>query len=102
MVSPGEMYSQVAEPQIARRCEACGAALRNQSRFCPQCGEHQNEASSTEPAARVVLERRQNLREKSILVLDEAATDPGLRFVLVAVAIFAIFLLFLLLSKILR
>ncbi|MFN2597051.1 MAG: hypothetical protein ABR563_07690 [Pyrinomonadaceae bacterium] len=27
------------EPEIARRCLACGAAVRGAARFCPQCGQ---------------------------------------------------------------
>ena len=26
------------EPEIARRCKSCGAAIRPRSSFCPQCG----------------------------------------------------------------
>ena len=26
------------EPEIARRCASCGAAVRGQAKFCPQCG----------------------------------------------------------------
>lgn len=26
------------EPEIARRCKSCGAAIRPRSAFCPQCG----------------------------------------------------------------
>ncbi|HKP73627.1 MAG TPA: hypothetical protein VJT82_11855 [Pyrinomonadaceae bacterium] len=45
--------------------------------------------------------RVEKLREASIVVFDEASDDPGLRFVLVAVALFVVFLLFLLFSYIL-
>jgi|GEM_PF-363817 len=27
------------DPEIARRCSACGAAIRQRAQFCPQCGE---------------------------------------------------------------
>jgi hypothetical protein len=27
------------EPEIARRCQTCGAAVRGTARFCPQCGQ---------------------------------------------------------------
>lgn len=26
------------EPEISRRCHACGASVRSRARFCPQCG----------------------------------------------------------------
>ena len=46
-------------------------------------------------------ERVGRLREASIVVLDEAHDDPALRFVLVAAALFVVFLLILLFSHIL-
>ncbi|PYS93672.1 MAG: hypothetical protein DMF64_03605 [Acidobacteria bacterium] len=47
-------------------------------------------------------ERVGRLREASVVVFDEAHDDPALRFVLVAAALFVIFLLILLFSYILR
>ena len=32
------------EPEIARRCVACGAAVRGRAKFCPQCGSDMGEA----------------------------------------------------------
>lgn len=32
------------EPEIARRCGACGAAVRGAARFCPQCGQSMSDA----------------------------------------------------------
>ena len=34
------------EPEIARRCKSCGAAIRARSAFCPQCGVAQAEESA--------------------------------------------------------
>jgi hypothetical protein len=45
--------------------------------------------------------RVEKLREASIVMFDEASDDPGLRFVIIAVALFLLFLLFLLFSYIL-
>jgi len=42
-----------------------------------------------------------NLREASTIVFDEAADDPGLRFVIVAALLFVLFLFILLFSYIL-
>jgi cobalamin biosynthesis Mg chelatase CobN len=42
------------------------------------------------------------LRERSVVVLDEAADDPGLRFVLVAVALFFVAFLLFIFSFVLR
>jgi uncharacterized Zn finger protein (UPF0148 family) len=46
-----------------------------------------------------VLPRVERLRHVSSVVLDEAGYDPSLRFVLVAVVLFVLFLVLLLLSK---
>ena len=46
-----------------------------------------------------VLHRVQKVRQISSVVLDEAGYDPSLRFVLVAAALFLLFLLVLLLNK---
>jgi endogenous inhibitor of DNA gyrase (YacG/DUF329 family) len=46
-----------------------------------------------------VIHRVQQVREISSIVLDEAGYDPGLRFVLVAVVLFLLFLVIVLLNK---
>jgi len=46
-----------------------------------------------------VVHRVQKVREVSSVVLDEAGNDPGLRFVLVAVIVFVLFLIIVLLNK---
>lgn len=46
-----------------------------------------------------VIQRVQKVREVSSVVLDEAGNDPGLRFVLVAVIVFVLFLIIVLLNK---
>ncbi len=184
------------EPEIARRCKSCGAAIRARSAFCPQCGVVQTEdgaqpapaaapsvapetsqrkaadsrpsaetvasAQATEtpvemetpapegaraletavpaapvenplragaiatnpgPAADVAPEKKRQrvtpamvargavddgsrkradkLRRASNVVLDEAAADPSLRFVLVATALIIISVLLLLLARVL-
>jgi hypothetical protein len=47
-----------------------------------------------------VAHRVQKLRDASIVVIDEASYDASLRFVLVAVVLFILFLVILLLSKV--
>ncbi len=159
----------MSKPEIARRCSACGASIREAAVFCPQCGEKlawQNleekpttsvvttplvdlapgdgeanrKGRSTEadeekteptegaatppqktPAGKAplgkvrdkiqrattlardvegdVIHRVQKVRQISSVVLDEAGYDPSLRFVLVAAALFLLFLLVLLLNK---
>ncbi|HEV2704780.1 MAG TPA: zinc ribbon domain-containing protein [Pyrinomonadaceae bacterium] len=46
--------------------------------------------------------RVEKMREASIVVMEEASEDTGLRFILIAVALFVLFLLFLLVSSFLR
>ena len=46
-----------------------------------------------------VIHRVQKVREVSSIVLDEAGNDPGLRFVLVAIIVFVLFLVIVLLNK---
>ncbi|MCA1643773.1 MAG: zinc ribbon domain-containing protein [Acidobacteria bacterium] len=185
------------EPEIARRCQTCGASVRGAARFCPQCGQamadgrdvaesfettHEQESvassSAAEPVAPVnvpvienapsagdgartpaenvradgrgaqtaptkdappdsapaagearaasagdaraagrvrrataavgaglgesVRPRVEKLREASVVVFDEAAEDPGMRFVVIAALLFVVALLILLFSFVLR
>src|SRR4029077_1322321 len=46
-----------------------------------------------------VIHRVQKVRQASSVVLDEAGNDPGLRFVLVAIVVFVLFLVIVLLNK---
>ena len=46
-----------------------------------------------------VMHRARKVREISSVVLDEAGYDPSLRFVLVAVVLFVLFLIIVLLNK---
>jgi hypothetical protein len=157
----------MSKPEIARRCAACGASIREAASFCPQCGEHlspqdshgkpttsvettplvefagggepnrkgqtepdevkrkasgnvarhdQQMSSEKPPVGKVrdkiqrattlargvegdVIHRVQKVRQISSVVLDEAGYDPSLRFVLVAAALFLLFLLVLVLNK---
>jgi len=47
-----------------------------------------------------VIHRARKVREISSVVLDEAGYDPSLRFVLVAAALFVVFLIIVLLNKV--
>jgi zinc ribbon protein len=116
----------MSEPEIARRCTTCGASVRQHAMFCPQCGNPIPEASTTtthavadtiidtetqplsavEPPATPkvhedgVRARLEKIREVSSVVIDQAAYDPSLRFLLVAAGLFLVFLLLLILSKV--
>jgi hypothetical protein len=98
--------------------------------FCPQCGEQigdvavtdtnlpepripeppvRKNPSSVPPASHTshptgvagnVRERVEKIRHVSSAVIDQAAYDPSLRFILVAAVIFVLFLVLLILSKV--
>ena len=101
----------MSEPEIARRCTACGATARQQAMFCPQCGSPIGEVQVDEPPAAPKPEpvvysdgvrgHVEKLRKVSSVVIDQAAYDPSLRFILVAAALFLLFLILLILSKVL-
>jgi hypothetical protein len=112
------------EPEILRRCAVCGAAFRPTAVFCPQCGnaapQSSSEAGAPEPRkSRDTVSKslapeksKRNLPEAGIqpqaekvrkvtgVFIDEATYDPSLRFVLIAVVLFVLFLVLLVLSKI--
>ena len=108
------------EPEIARRCTACGVTVRQHAMFCPQCGNPIPQAATTtvttatetivdpaptKPLARTrpqesVRGRVEKFRKVSSVMIDQAAYDPSLRFLLVAAAFFILFLVLLILSKV--
>lgn len=113
----------MSEPEIARRCSVCGVSVRQRATFCPQCGNpiarqtpdiHDTIAdpapaptpavAPTEPLrhdAEGVRGRVDKLRRVSSVVIDQAAYDPSLRFLLVAAVLFVVFIVLLILSKVL-
>ena len=103
----------MSEPEIARRCTACGVSVRELAMFCPQCGNPipQGAATTVTPAPTTptpppirhhegVKGRVEKLRHVSSVVIDQAAYDPSLRFLLVAAALFILFLVLLIMSKV--
>lgn len=106
----------MSEPDIARRCSSCGISLRQRAVFCPQCGQPIGDpptADVPQPAptqalhpsgltgvADNVRERVEKIRHVSSVVIDQAAYDPSLRFLLVAAVLFVLFLVLLILSKV--
>jgi hypothetical protein len=95
-------------------------SVRDRAMFCPQCGnpipqEPVTVATATDtvvdpapvmPATQPVRQqdgvraRVEKLRHVSSVVIDQAAYDPSLRFLLVAAAFFILFLVLLILSKV--
>ena len=103
----------MSEPEIARRCIACGVSVRQSAMFCPQCGNpiSQVDTAPTEaltpppplqnaPVADGVRGRVDKFRKVSSIMIDQAAYDPSLRFLLVAAVLFVLFLVLLILSKV--
>jgi uncharacterized membrane protein YvbJ len=102
----------MSEPEIARRCNSCGLAVRQRAMFCPQCGNPiTNQQAPTEaltPPPPVehkapdhgVRGRVDRIRKVSSVVIDQAAYDPSLRFLLVAAALFILFIVLVILSKV--
>ena len=100
----------MSEPEIARRCTACGVSVRQHAVFCPQCGNPipSQTIVDTNPTQPLLPARPQDgvkgrvekLRQVSSVVIDQAAYDPSLRFLLVAAAFFILFLVLLILSKV--
>ena len=96
----------MSEPEIARRCAYCGVSVRQYAMFCPQCGKAMPELPVTMPpppppaTPQGVRGRVGKLRKVSSVVIDQAAYDPSLRFLLVAAALFVLFVVLLILSKV--
>jgi uncharacterized membrane protein YvbJ len=115
----------MSEPEIARRCVACGVSVREHAMFCPQCGNpipQQSVATSLsgaetmvdsapaekppqviavhKPTDHSVRGRVEQIRKVSSVVIDQAAYDPSLRFLLVAAAFFILFIVLVILSKV--
>jgi uncharacterized Zn finger protein (UPF0148 family) len=106
----------MSEPEIARRCSSCGVTLRQRALYCPQCGHQTGEPETVDDSqsaptqalhpsgltgvAGNVRERVEKIRHVSSVVIDQAAYDPSLRFLLVAAVLFVLFLVLLILSKV--
>ena len=114
----------MSEPEIARRCPQCGVTLRQYAMYCPQCGHkigadnrdtilleppsrdvqpHEDPSLTTSGLTGVadnVRDRVEKIKHVSSVMIDQAAYDPSLRFLLVAALLFVIFLIVLILSKV--
>jgi hypothetical protein len=100
----------MSEIEIARRCSTCGVSVRQSATFCPQCGQKvgfdpvSEDSPPPVPAktgvAENVRERVEKIRHVSSVMIDQAAYDPSLRFLLVAAVLFVLFLILLIVSKV--
>jgi hypothetical protein len=64
----------MSEPEIARRCTACGASVREHAMFCPQCGNPITQASPivVQPVTDTIVDTAPT----EALMPDPAATQP--------------------------
>lgn len=60
----------MSEPEIARRCHACGASIRDHAAFCPQCGKKLRTAAPPDS---------NSPRDSASTIVDTAPlkADPG-------------------------
>lgn len=74
------------EPEIARRCQTCGASVRGAARFCPQCGQtmsdERDDAGAEANAARAQPRAKSALVDQAERVANSlsgrlAAREPG-------------------------
>ena len=111
----------MSEPEIAGRCSACGVSVRKSAMFCPQCGNPITKYQTTDPVqaaptqalhpepnpparhgvAENVRDRVEKIRHVSSVVIDQAAYDPSLRFLLVAAVLFLLVLVLVIISEVL-
>ena len=84
-----------------RSPEPAGSAKKAQGgqKFADARGRMQRATGLAKNVGGDVVQRGQKLREMSSVVLDEAGYDPSLRFVLVAAALFVLFLVMVLLNR---
>jgi hypothetical protein len=55
----------MSEPEIARRCQTCGAAVRGTARFCPQCGQAMGDERDAAPTPRAQPRARSGLVDQA-------------------------------------
>src|ERR671917_255894 len=63
------------EPEIARRCKACGASVRSRAGYCPQCGASLNPQES-DPASTLAA-TVESTPERTEPVMEPAASGTG-------------------------
>lgn len=64
------------EPEIARRCKACGASVRSRAGYCPQCGASLNPQESNPASA--LAATVESTPERAEPVMEPAANGPGI------------------------
>ena len=97
----------VGEAVAPAEAAAAEAAAPETSSTAPTAATAPTQALSSTPApsgltgvADNVRDRVEKIKHVSSVVIDQAGYDPSLRFILVAVAIFVVFLVLLILSKV--
>ena len=99
--------TETSVPEIAKPIVDQSAATTPQTAPAAKAGPYEKAreglhraSTATREALADNVKRVEKIRHVSSVVLEEAAYDPSLRFVLVALAIFVVFLVLLLLSKV--
>jgi hypothetical protein len=98
---PAKEVEKTAHPASPAPVEGEGARVESEA----DESADSNSAGRRRPSTIVrenLRPRVEKMREASIVVMEDASEDPGLRFILIAVALFVLFLLFLLVSSFLR
>ena len=102
---PATAGPESEKPTISAPAKAESTANSHQHRIADKTRETLHRASAVaSAAARGVIEepvkRVEKIRHASSHVIEEASYDPSLRFVLVALGLFVVFLILLVLSKV--
>lgn len=96
---PNESFA-VSSTEGAARTEPLDVTMKGDaSHIAPTAPLDSNKELARHAVKDDVLHRVENLRQISSVVIDEAAYDPSLRFVLVAAVLFILFLVILVLSE---
>ncbi len=97
--SPATPAADEAAPATRKAASTLGVAgTAGEEEPAERQGRFRSKLTAVEAGMRPRAER---LRQTSSDILDEAADDPALRFVLIAIGIFLVFVLFFILSRIL-
>src|SRR5260370_30647679 len=63
----------MSQPEISHRCESCGASIREQAMFCPECGQ-----ALTQSSANPKPPRDEETPKPALADNETAATRPML------------------------
>jgi hypothetical protein len=67
----------MSDPQISRRCPGCGAAIREQAFFCPQCGKELPKRQADQSTSPLVAPELSSGKPTAPLADSENNTTPA-------------------------